>query len=209
MENKSEKLRNASVTFFIILNILVLVYFKYSNFFISTLHDLSGMSLPNSSLLIPLGVSFFTFSGISYLLDLKSGKANIEKNIITFSLFISFFPKLLQGPIARFGDVASQIRGRTYSVEKFSSGSYRFVVGLAKKVILADQIGLMVDHIFTIPAANHSVSVAWLGAFAYSMQIFFDFSGYTDMAIGLGKMFGFDLPENFNAPYISKSITEF
>lgn len=208
-KKKAVRLTPAIVALSISLNLLLLGYFKYYNFFISTIDGISGLSLPLKEIAIPLGISFFTFSCISYLLDLNLGIIEVEKNPISFALYVSFFPKLLQGPISRNRNISQQINTRETSLSKFSSGAYRFVVGLAKKVILADQLGLVVDQIFANPAMNNSIGTAWLGAVGYTLQIFFDFAGYTDMAIGLGKMFGFDIEENFNFPYISQSITEF
>ena len=188
---------------------MLLGYFKYFNFFTASFNWISGLNLPQKDLPLVLGISFFTFSGIAYILDLNLGKIKAEKNPLKFALYMSFFPKLIQGPISRYDDIHKQIIDREISIDKFASGASRFVVGLAKKVIIADQLGMIVDQIYAIPAINNSLPVAWLGAISFALQIYFDFSGYTDMAIGLGKMFGFDLVENFNYPYISTSITEF
>lgn len=145
---------------------------------------------------------FFVFSAISYQYDIYYNKIAPQKNIADFLLYMSFFPKLLQGPITRAGDFTAQLAHNKLDLDSLSKGVYRFTVGLAKKVIIADQLGAMVDQIFANPANANGVSIAWLGAFGYAMQIFFDFSGYTDMAIGLGQMLGFDLPENFNFPIL-------
>jgi alginate O-acetyltransferase complex protein AlgI len=190
-------------------NLSLLVYFKYLNFFTITINNLTGKDLPLKEIPLLLGISFFTFSAISYLLDIYFERIIPAKNPLDFALYMSFFPKLIQGPISRFGDIIPQIKDRNSSSAKFADGAYRFVAGLAKKMIVADQLGVIVDQIFTNPANQNSTAIAWLGAISYAMQIYFDFSGYTDMAIGLGKMFGFDLAENFNYPYISKSISEF
>jgi alginate O-acetyltransferase complex protein AlgI len=190
-------------------NLSMLVYYKYLNLLTSTLNRLAGMELPLKEIPLLLGISFFTFSAISYLLDIYSGKIVAQKNPLDFALYMSFFPKLIQGPISRYGDIIPQIKNRDCNSAKFTEGIFRFVVGLAKKMIIADQMGVVVDQIFANPASQNSIAIAWLGAISYAMQIYFDFSGYTDMAIGLGKMFGFDLAENFNNPYISTSVTEF
>lgn len=208
-KKNGDRLTSVAVTFSIVLNLLLLGYYKYLNFFTDSLNDFIGLNLPLQDIALPLGISFFTFSGISYIMDLNIGKIDIQKNPLKFALYMSFFPKLIQGPISRFGDINRQITERVLSVDKFATGAYRFVIGLSKKMIIADQLGAVVDQIYAVPAINNSVPVAWLGAIGYTLQIFFDFSGYTDMAIGLGKMLGFDLVENFNYPYISTSISEF
>jgi alginate O-acetyltransferase complex protein AlgI len=209
VQNRSAGLKRAVVISSVILNLLLLGYFKYFNFFISTFNSISGLNITPKVMVFVLGISFFTFSGISYILDLNSGKIEVQKNLLNFALYMSFFPKLLEGPISRYKDINKQIVNRELSTGKFAIGAYRFVIGLAKKVVIADQLGIMVDQIYANPATNNAITVAWLGAIGYTFQIYFDFSGYTDMAIGLGKMFGFDLAENFNYPYISTSISEF
>lgn len=209
LQNRDSKYSSPVVTISVLFNLLLLGYFKYFNFFIDTTNHLGGLEISQKDIILPLGISFFTFSGISYLLDLNFKRIKVEKNPVSLALYISFFPKLLQGPISRFSDFSKQIANRETSIDKIASGAYRFVIGLAKKVIIADQLGIVVDHIFTVPVLNNSIPVAWVGAIGYSFQIFFDFSGYTDMAIGLGKMMGFDITENFNFPYLSTSITEF
>lgn len=208
-QKRSENLKRAAVILAMVLNLALLGYLKYFNFFITTLNGFKGLDLSLKNLPLVLGISFFTFSGISYILDVDSGKAEPQKNPLTFALFMSFFPKLIQGPIARYNDFNKQIASRQESTDRFARGAYRFVVGLAKKAVIADQLGIMVDQIYAHSATSNSIPVAWLGAVGYALQIYYDFAGYTDMAIGLGKMFGFDLPENFNLPYISTSITEF
>jgi len=158
---------------------------------------------------MPIGISFFTFQGMSYVIDLYWRKVNVQKNPAKLAFYISFFPQLIAGPIVRYIDIEDQIIRRTVSIEKFTAGVERFVVGLAKKLIIANTMGEVVDMIFSVPALENTIGTAWLGIICYSFQIFFDFSGYSDMAIGLGKMFGFEFLENFNYPYISKTITEF
>jgi alginate O-acetyltransferase complex protein AlgI len=190
-------------------NLGLLLYFKYLNFFITSVNSLISKDLPLTEVPFLLGISFFTFSAISYLLDVNSGKIKAAKNPLDFAFHISFFPKLIQGPIARYGDISAQLVSREHSLDKFSEGVSRFITGLAKKMIIADQLGVVVDQIFANPASQNSIGIAWLGAISYAMQIYFDFSGYSDMAVGLGKMFGFDLVENFNNPYIATSVTDF
>lgn len=193
----------------VLLNLSLLFYFKYMDFFISSANGIFGTSISFMNIALPLGISFFTFQGMSYTLDLYMGKVEVQKNPINFTLYMTLFPKIIQGPIARYKDVYQQIENRECSVEKFSYGVRRFIIGLAKKVIIADQLGIIVDQIFAKAPIENSISIAWVGAICYTIQIYFDFSGYSDMAIGLGKMLGFDFMENFNYPYISTSLTEF
>ena len=195
--------------FAILSNVAFLLSFKYLPFFTNILAGVTGTEIPSIDLPVLLGVSFFVFSAISYQYDIYYNKIAPQRNIADFLLYMSFFPKLLQGPITRTGDFAAQLINNKLDPDSLSRGVYRFTVGLAKKVIIADQLGAMVDQIFANTANANGVSVAWLGAFGYAMQIFFDFSGYTDMAIGLGQMLGFDLPENFNFPYLALNISDF
>ena len=190
-------------------NVFFLLYLKYSKLFITTLNEVSGANVPLVRTIAVLGISFFTFSAISYLLDINSGKISNRVKLLDFSLYMSFFPKLLQGPIARFGDFQKQREEGGGSIDDFSRGAYRFTVGLAKKVIIADQLGTFVNYVFSMPTEQISTWISWTAAAAYALQIYFDFSGYTDMAIGMGRIFGITLPENFNFPYISTSISEF
>ncbi len=201
--------KKISIWIVILSNVIFLLAFRYQPFITSFLTDAVGLELPKFDLPVLLGVSFFVFSAISYQYDIYYHKIAPQKNFVDFLLYMSFFPKLLQGPITRAGDFLAQITESKLNVDQLSRGIYRFTVGLAKKVIIADQLGVMVDQIFANPANANGVSVAWLGAFSYAMQIFFDFSGYTDMAIGLGQMLGFNLPENFNFPYSALSISDF
>ncbi|WP_376770492.1 MBOAT family O-acyltransferase [Clostridium lacusfryxellense] len=196
------------------INMGILFFYKYLNFLIVNINDMFKGHLPTTSLLLPLGISFFTFQALSYVIDVYNGTTKVEKNPFYVGLYISFFPQLIAGPIIQYNDVAEQIRTRTSSYQKFSVGACRFVTGLGKKMLLANNFAIMADNIFnwsTIGAQTYEVPVmlAWLGAIAYTLQIFFDFSAYSDMAIGLGLMFGFKFNENFNYPYISRSITEF
>ncbi|OIK16327.1 membrane-bound O-acyltransferase family protein [Bacillus sp. MUM 116] len=193
----------------VIVNLSMLGIFKYANFFVTNVNSLFGSSIVLNHIALPLGISFFTFQGLSYVIDVyrKDGKA--QRNIINMAMYKALFPQLIAGPIVRYQTVADQITDRKETVEKFAVGTKRFIIGLAKKMILANNCGWVADQIFSMPADHLSVGLAWIGAICYSLQIYFDFSGYSDMAIGLGKMFGFDFLENFNYPYISRSATEF
>jgi len=190
-------------------NLGILFYFKYLNFSINTTNRIFHTGFALRDIVMPIGISFFTFQGMSYVIDLYWRKVNVQKNPAKLAFYISFFPQLIAGPIVRYIDIENQIIKRTVSVEKFAAGAQRFVIGLAKKLIIANTMGEVVDMIFSVPALEITTGTAWLGIICYSFQIFFDFSGYSDMAIGLGKMFGFEFLENFNYPYISKTITEF
>ncbi len=191
----------------VIVNLAMLVFFKYFDFiaenlsFIPFLHPL-GLTLP-------IGISFYTFQTMSYPIDVYRGDADVQKNFVSFGTFVALFPQLIAGPIVRYKDVADQLGFRANSKEQFASGVRRFIVGLAKKVLLANNIGALWDVYKAMPTSELTVLGAWLGIIAFSLQIYFDFSGYSDMAIGLGRMLGFEFLENFNYPYISKSITEF
>jgi len=190
-------------------NLGILFYFKYLIFSLNTVNRILNTSFAYHNIVMPIGISFFTFQGMSYVIDLYWQKVNVQKNPAKLAFYISFFPQLIAGPIVRYIDIEGQIDKRTVSIEKFIDGAERFIIGLTKKVIIANNIGEVVDSIFIIPVSEITTATAWLGIICYSFQIFFDFAGYSDMAIGLGKMFGFNFLENFNYPYISKSITEF
>ena len=190
-------------------NLGILFYFKYLNFAINTFNRFLGTNFVYHQILLPIGISFFTFQGMSYVIDLYRQKVKVQKDPVKLAFYISFFPQLIAGPIVRYIDIEKQIHGRKETVEKFASGVQRFIIGLAKKVIIANSVGYVADLIFTNPAVENTAFIAWLGIICYAFQIYFDFSGYSDMAIGLGKMFGFEFLENFNYPYISKTITEF
>ena len=191
------------------LNLGILFYFKYLTFATETVNRLFGAHFATRAIILPIGISFFTFQGMSYVLDLHFQKVTVQKNPILIAFYISFFPQLIAGPIVRYIDIQEQLYARDESLEKFVAGSKRFIVGLAKKIIIANTVGFTADQVFANRALENTPAIAWLGILCYSFQIFFDFSGYSDMAIGLGKMFGFDFLENFNYPYIAKSITEF
>ena len=194
----------------ILANLGILGYYKYFNFFVNTINKLFGRQLfEMQQIALPLGVSFFTFQVLTYLIDLYKEKIPAQKNLLHMALYFSFFPKIIQGPIEKYRDFAPQIVGRRQSLEKMSEGIRRFIYGLAKKVVLADTLGVCVDRIYSLEIGNVNSAFAWIAAIFYSLQLYYDFSGYSDMAVGLGKMFGFDLTENFDYPYLATSITDF
>ncbi len=193
----------------VMVNLIILFYFKYLDFFIESINTVTGSAFPLKNIVLPIGISFFTFQGMSYILDLYMDKVEVQKKLINIALYIALFPQLIAGPIVRYKDINEQINFRECKLDKFVIGIRRFVVGLGKKVVIANNLGLIADQIFANNPLENSMAIAWLGIICYTIQIYFDFSGYSDMAIGLGKMFGFDFLENFNYPYISTSITEF
>ena len=191
----------------VIFNLGMLGLFKYADFFISNLNLIPFVSIPLLKLALPIGISFYTFQIMSYTIDVYRGDVAAQKNFISLAAYISLFPQLIAGPIVRYKDVDAQLSYRTHSKEKMALGIRRFVIGLAKKVLIANQLGELTE--LFLASKDQSVVYAWIYAIAFMLHIYFDFSGYSDMAIGLGKFFGFELLENFNYPYISKSITEF
>ena len=194
----------------IIFNLMILGYFKYFSSMMGALNGLIGKELIQvKTIILPLGISFYTFQIMSYIIDLYRGEIKVQKNIFRLSLYITFFPQLVAGPIVKYHDVENQIAHRECTPEKIGYGIKRFIYGLGKKVIISNSIASVVDTIFTNSVDTISTLWVWIGVFLYTLQIYYDFSGYSDMAIGLGKMFGFDFMENFNYPYISKSIQEF
>lgn len=191
-------------------NLLILGYFKYYDFLAETVNlAAKGPWLPVKHLVLPIGISFYTFQALSYVIDLYRGNCKVQKSFYKLLLYITFFPQLIAGPIVRYRDIAGQIEKRKVNFDGFSLGVSRFIIGLGKKVILANTFAASVDQVFALPAEGLATLVAWYGILLYGMQIYFDFSGYSDMAIGLGKMFGFDFMENFCMPYCSRSIREF
>jgi alginate O-acetyltransferase complex protein AlgI len=197
----------------ILLNLSALAYFKYANFFVdqcnAVLMGLGFSTITWIDIVLPAGISFFTFEKISYLVDVYTGKAKPAKKVADYVLFVSLFPHLIAGPILKYHDLADQIVARTHSFEKFFKGWTRFALGLSKKVLVADEMGRVADNIFRLSSQDLTTPYAWLGIIAYAFQIYFDFSGYSDMAIGLARMFGFNFIENFNHPYTATSITDF
>jgi len=209
VRNRSIYIRRVALAFSITLNLGVLFWFKYLDFGIDIFNSLFSSSIPLKNIALPIGISFFTFQGMTYIMDLYRGNVNVQKNPLKVALYISLFPQLIAGPIVRYKDIASQIESRAITLDKFHLGVSRFIVGLGKKTIIANNVAVIADNIFNQPIGTFTASTAWLGVVAYTFQIYFDFSGYSDMAIGLGHMFGFDFLENFNYPYISSSIREF
>jgi alginate O-acetyltransferase complex protein AlgI len=193
----------------VIANLSILIVFKYANFIVENLNNLLGTTIELGNIPFPLGISFFTFQGLSYVIDVYRKDAKAQRNLINMAMYKALFPQLIAGPIVRYVTVAHQIDDRKESIPKFAEGTKRFIIGLAKKMILANNCGWVADQVFAMPPGEISVGMAWIGIIAYSLQIYFDFSGYSDMAIGLGKMFGFDFLENFNYPYIARSATDF
>ncbi|WP_291648097.1 MBOAT family O-acyltransferase [Clostridium sp.] len=193
----------------IVFNIGILIYFKYSNFFIENINLLFKSSIDKINLTLPLGISFYTFQTLSYTIDVYKGKVKAEKNIIDFGAFVSLFPQLIAGPIVKYSDINKEIKNRSINMSNFELGLEEFIIGLSKKVLIANNIGMLWSEISSKDLINISTPLTWLGIISFSFQIYFDFSGYSSMAIGLGKMIGFDFPMNFNFPYISRSITEF
>ena len=195
------------------INLLLLGVFKYANFIIENINSLfSWLDIPTvtqTHILLPIGISFYTFQAMSYLIDVYRKEVKTQKNFINLGLYISLFPQLIAGPIVRYHDINLQLSKRTYSYKKFSSGVMRFTLGMAKKVFIANNMAIIADHFFNMETSSLSPVYAWLGIIAYTLQIYYDFAGYSDMAIGLGRMFGFQFLENFNFPYIAKSIMEF
>ena len=208
-EKRADKVRVTGVVISVIFNICMLGVFKYSGFFVKNINAAFNTSLPVPEIALPLGISFFTFQAMSYVVDVYRKDAKVQKNIFDLSLYISLFPQLVAGPIVRYQTVANQIEEREHNIIKFGDGVRRFIIGLGKKVLLSNSLGMLADSVFGMQTYQLTIVSTWLGILAYSLQIFFDFSGYSDMAIGLGKMFGFEFLENFNYPYISQSASEF
>lgn len=194
-------------------NLGILCWFKYAGFFFDNLSEaarLMGLpALPHNDIHLPIGISFFTFQGLSYVIDVARGSVEAQRNLIKFSTYLSFFPQLIAGPIVRYIDVARFLDARSIRLEQFTQGVERFIVGLSKKVLIANTLATTADAIFDTPAGSLSAEVAWLGIACYTLQLYYDFSGYSDMAIGLGKLFGFDFPENFRHPLAATSMTDF
>ena len=193
----------------IILNLLCLFYFKYFNLLILTIERLTHSTLSFTEVVLPIGISFFTFQSMSYVLDVYMNKVSVQKNVLKLALYVVLFPQLVAGPIVRYAEVAEEIDQRETNFDNLLYGTKRFIIGLAKKTIVANTLAISVDAIFALSPNENSVLSAWFGIICYTLQIYFDFSGYSDMAIGLGRMFGFHFAENFNYPYIARSIGEY
>lgn len=190
-------------------NLAILGFFKYYGFLLDNLNAILPFEIPYRELALPIGISFYTFQTLSYVIDVYLGKVEVQKNLIHFGTYVSMFPQLIAGPIVKYSDVAQQLVSREISLRRFGEGTTWFIRGLGKKVLFANNIGMVYDAIALLPGDERSVLTAWIGCIAYTFQIYYDFSGYSDMAIGLGKMFGFDFVKNFDYPYTSTSVTEF
>ncbi|MGI5977338.1 MAG: MBOAT family O-acyltransferase [Candidatus Limivicinus sp.] len=197
------------VAYACIYNLGQLFVFKYLPWIIGLIIGNKMQNTFLSRIVLPIGISFYTFQALSYVIDIYRGKDKAQKNILNTGLYISFFPQLIAGPIVRYSSIAKQLSDREHSWEKFSKGTWRFCIGLSKKILLANQLAFIADIAFNKDISELSVVMAWSGAFCFMLQLYYDFSGYSDMAIGLGEMFGFEFQENFNYPYISKSVTEY
>ena len=208
-QNENTKMLRYSFWFTVIVNLAILGFFKYYGFLVNNLNAILPFEIPYRELSLPIGISFYTFQTLSYIIDVYKGVVPVQKNFVSFGAYVTMFPQLIAGPIVRYTDVDAQLSKRTHSLYKFGQGVSWFLRGLGKKVLLANNIGMTYDAIAAILPAERSVLTAWIGCIAYAMQIYFDFGGYSDMAIGLGKMFGFEFIKNFDYPYISKSVTEF
>lgn len=199
----------AAVFLAVLVNIGLLIGYKYTGFFAETFNTITGLSIPVPNIRLPIGISFFTFQGLSYVIDVYRDKKSVQRSLFSVLLYISFFPQLIAGPIVRYEDIAKQLDEREFSADRVSRGINRFIFGLGKKVLIANQMGIVADTVFSYAPSEVGMAASWLGAICYTLQIFFDFSGYSDMAIGLGCMFGFDFRENFNYPFIAPNIQNF
>ena len=204
---RGTKAAKRALVFSISMNLLILMFFKYSDFIISNVNALLRSNIPLLRIPLPLGISFFTFQTMSYTIDVYRNEAKVQRNPLDFMSYVSMFPQLVAGPVVRYQTIADQINDRKHSLEGFAAGAGRFVIGLGKKVLIANALGELNKTALT--ASSRSVLMYWLAIIAFTLQIYFDFSGYSDMALGLGKIFGFTFLENFNYPFVSKSITEF
>ncbi|WP_377865144.1 MBOAT family O-acyltransferase [Bacillus sp. R86525] len=193
----------------IVINLGILGFFKYYGFVIENINTLFNLNIQVETLPLPVGISFYTFQTMSYVIDVYLGKVQAQKNIISFGTYVTMFPQLVAGPIVKYSDIDKQLQERKVTFDRFGEGMELFIRGLALKVLLANNIGLLWTSIKTTSISELTILTAWIGIIAFAFQIYFDFRGYSAMAQGLGKMFGFDFPENFNYPYISKSVTEF
>jgi len=212
---RGEAARKAVIALAVVLNLGLLLWFKYAAFAVSSFNDLRAMAhwggapLSVPAITLPLGISFLTFHALSYVVDVYRRQAAAQKNLALLCLYILFFPQLIAGPIVRYHEISEQLTRRRVDLEGFTAGVERFIVGLGKKMLIANTAGEVADGVFGVPSGELTTSLAWLGAFAYALQVYFDFSGYSDMAVGLARVFGFRFPENFDYPYIARSMTEF
>lgn len=207
--NKNKKIKILLLAISIIFNVGILFFFKYINFFIENINSIFNMSLNNVKITLPLGISFYTFQTMSYTIDVFLGKVKAEKNIINFGAFVCLFPQLIAGPIVKYIDISKELKNRDINLDEIQEGIRLFILGLGSKVLIANNIGSLWNEVETMGFNNISTILAWMGIIAFSLQIYFDFNGYSLMAIGLGKILGFNFPNNFNYTYESRSITEF
>ncbi len=203
----SPKIQKLSLVIAVVVNLAVLGIYKYLGFFIDTVNGVTGLSIPGFSIAMPIGISFFTFQTMSYVIDVYRGDTEVQTSFSKLLLYVSFFPQLIAGPIVRYKDIAAQLSDRSVDFKRINDGLFRFALGLSKKVLIADCCDTVVTSLYGLNEAT--IAARWVGALFFTLQLYFDFSGYSDMAIGLGKMFGFDFLENFNYPLISSSATEF
>ena len=199
------KKAKASLIFTVVVNLFLLGFFKYAGFLIGTINDLFVVNLPYKELALPIGISFYTFQTLSYIFDVYWKKVEVQRNFIHFSLYVTMFPQLIAGPIVKYTDISVQLENRHVTLTKLGLGAEFFIKGLAKKVLLANNLGQVYTYVQGLEPGSASILTTWLGIIAYTFQIYFDFSGYSDMAIGLGEMFGFQFMKNFHYPYVSKS----
>ncbi len=204
-----KKRLHKSIVFAVVANLCILGFFKYEGFLIDSFNAISPIDIPYRALPLPIGISFYTFQILSYILDVYRGKVKVQTNILDFAVYVTMFPQLIAGPIVQYADIDKQLHVRKESWNKFGEGVMFFIRGLSKKVLLANTIGMVFTEVESLSPGKISVVSAWLGCLAYAFQIYFDFGGYSDMAVGLGKMFGFEFRKNFDYPYMSVSITEF
>ena len=209
LERDRDQKAKVILAFSVITNLGILAVFKYTDWFISTINSVFSAELPLAHIALPIGISFYTFQAMSYVIDVYRKEVPVQKSLMAMFLYISFFPQLIAGPIVRYYDIQEQIYGRKLEIERAALGFRRFTVGLAKKVLISNVMALAADGIFALEISELNILSAWIGGIAYMMQIYFDFSGYSDMAIGMGHMFGFSFLENFNYPYISGTMQEF
>ncbi len=207
--DSNKNIRKATLLVSVVMNLSLLGIFKYGSFFIGSVNGIFGSAIPDPGLPLPIGISFFTFQSMSYTIDLYRRNIKVQKNFIDFAAFVTMFPQIVAGPIVRYEDVSAQLACRRIDLSSISDGITRFVCGMCKKVLIANSIGALWTDVKAQDYASMPAATAWLGIAAFTLQIYFDFSGYSDMAIGLGKMLGFDFPENFRYPYNSKSVAEF
>lgn len=207
--NKNKKIKILLLAISIIFNVGILFFFKYINFFIENINSIFNMSLNNVKITLPLGISFYTFQTMSYTIDVFLGKVKAEKNIINFGAFVCLFPQLIAGPIVKYIDISKELKNRDINLDEIQEGIRLFILGLGSKILIANNIGSLWNEVETMGFNNISTILAWMGIIAFSLQIYFDFNGYSTMAIGMGKMMGFYFPKNFNYPYISTSVTDF